>query len=235
MSDVKVKQKQSLSRQEVARLLVELAEGLSGDGKVTVQLGNSTLELKVAEQLRCELEVVVDGDEIELELELKWSTSGRAAESAADEAAGDDHEVVADAVDVAPVDEAADHGLETDAAQTDAPADGEPQPGVPDESATGEDDTTLDASPEVEPGGEEEPAETAAGSAADVAPQPVAAEEPAKPARSRRRAPARAAKPEFNGVDTAAVRAWAAANGMTVSPRGRIKDEVIQAYREAGN
>ncbi len=48
MSDVKVEQKQSLSRQEVARLLVELADGLGDDGKVTVQLGNSTLELKVA-------------------------------------------------------------------------------------------------------------------------------------------------------------------------------------------
>jgi hypothetical protein len=29
--------------------------------------------------------------------------------------------------------------------------------------------------------------------------------------------------------------AWAAANALTVSPRGRIKDEVIQAYRTAGN
>jgi hypothetical protein len=36
-------------------------------------------------------------------------------------------------------------------------------------------------------------------------------------------------------VDTAAVRAWAAANGLSVSPRGRIKDEVLQAYRAAGN
>jgi Lsr2 len=42
-------------------------------------------------------------------------------------------------------------------------------------------------------------------------------------------------KPAFSDVDPAAVRAWAAANGMTVSPRGRIKGDVLEAYRAAGN
>jgi hypothetical protein len=55
------------------------------------------------------------------------------------------------------------------------------------------------------------------------------------PRRGRRSTAAGAGQPAFNGVDTAAVRAWAAANGLTVSPRGRIKDEVLQAYRDAGN
>ena len=36
-------------------------------------------------------------------------------------------------------------------------------------------------------------------------------------------------------LDTAAVRAWAAANGLTVSRRGRIKDELLEVYRAAGN
>ena len=44
-----------------------------------------------------------------------------------------------------------------------------------------------------------------------------------------------AAKPVFNGFDPAAVRAWAASNGLTVSARGRIKGEVLEAYRAAGN
>jgi hypothetical protein len=47
-----------------------------------------------------------------------------------------------------------------------------------------------------------------------------AAEKPAKP---------------FSGFDPAAVRAWAAGNGYTVSPRGRIKAEVLEAFRAAGN
>ncbi len=84
VSDVKVQHKQALSRQEAARLIATLAEGLGEDGKVTVRLGSSTLELSVASQLDCELEVGVDGDEIELELELKWSTSGRASAEAAE-------------------------------------------------------------------------------------------------------------------------------------------------------
>jgi hypothetical protein len=44
-----------------------------------------------------------------------------------------------------------------------------------------------------------------------------------------------AARPAFNDVDPAAVRAWAAGQGLTVSPRGRIKGEVLEAYRAAGN
>jgi len=36
-------------------------------------------------------------------------------------------------------------------------------------------------------------------------------------------------------VDTRAVRAWAAGNGIEVSPQGRISSEVIAQYRTAGH
>jgi hypothetical protein len=36
-------------------------------------------------------------------------------------------------------------------------------------------------------------------------------------------------------VDTSAVRAWAAAHGIPVSPRGRISASVIEQFRAAGN
>jgi hypothetical protein len=39
----------------------------------------------------------------------------------------------------------------------------------------------------------------------------------------------------FAGYDPAAVRAWAAGNGIEVSPRGRIKADVVERYRDAGN
>jgi hypothetical protein len=39
----------------------------------------------------------------------------------------------------------------------------------------------------------------------------------------------------FQGFDPAAVRAWAAGNGYTVSARGRIRAEVLEAFRAAGN
>ena len=63
----------------------------------------------------------------------------------------------------------------------------------------------------------------------------AAPERTAQPRPGRRKAAAGAGESAFNGVDTAAVRAWAAAYSVIVSPRGRIKDEVIEAYRAAGN
>ena len=46
---------------------------------------------------------------------------------------------------------------------------------------------------------------------------------------------AQAAKPAYSGYDPAAVRAWATGNGVEVSPRGRIKADVVKRYRAAGN
>ena len=51
----------------------------------------------------------------------------------------------------------------------------------------------------------------------------------------RRRSTAGPAKTEFTAVDPAAVRAWAKSNGVELSPRGRIKASVLEAYRAAGN
>jgi hypothetical protein len=39
----------------------------------------------------------------------------------------------------------------------------------------------------------------------------------------------------FAEVDTKAVRAWAKANGIEVSNRGRIPAEIVERYRAAGN
>ena len=36
------------------------------------------------------------------------------------------------------------------------------------------------------------------------------------------------------GVDTAAVRAWAASNGIELSSRGRLPKDVVEQYRAAG-
>jgi hypothetical protein len=46
---------------------------------------------------------------------------------------------------------------------------------------------------------------------------------------------AQAAKPAYSGYDPAAVRAWAAGQGIEVSPRGRIRADVVERYRAAGN
>ncbi|WP_222269356.1 amphi-Trp domain-containing protein [Modestobacter marinus] len=198
MPDVKVQQKQALSRQEAAHFIAALAEGLGEDGKVTVQLGSSTLELSVANQVDWEFEVVVDGDEIELELELKWSMSRRASAEAADDESEEDQSEVDDSED----DESSQNAPA--GAGADAPVQDEGEDGAADEGDSGSDVTESVqkvASQSAEPPG-------------------------ASPGVGR---------DASNGVDSAAVRAWAAANGMTVSPRGRIKAAVLTAYRAAGN
>jgi amphi-Trp domain-containing protein len=209
VSDVKVQQKQSLSRQEAARFIAALVDGLGEDGKVAVRLGNSSLELSVADHVDWELEVEVDGDEIQLELELKWSTSGRAsAEAAEDESEeGESQEDESEDVPPEPV-SGGDHAK--------APENGE-------EASTADEAEDGRSAEDAAKSGEAEAVGTA-----DRNRIPGSR-------RGRRSASAGAGKSALNGVDTAAVRAWAKANGLTVSPRGRIKDEVLRAYRAAGN
>jgi amphi-Trp domain-containing protein len=215
VSDVKIEQKQVLSRQEAARFIAALTEGLGDDGRVTVRLGGSTLELSVASQVNCELEVAVDGDEIELELELKWSISGRpSVEAAEDQSGGDDREE----------DESGEEEPEEDQSEV-----GEAQEDSSEETPS---DEEAAAGAQNEGGA---PGEVAAGSSEAESVAVAAPEESGPPRRGRRKPAAATGRPSLNGVDNAAVRAWAAANGVTVSPRGRIKDEVIEAYRAAGN
>jgi amphi-Trp domain-containing protein len=75
MSDVKVEHKVVMTRAEVAQWIADVGKALSGDGTVSIRVGESTVDLKVPDHVRCEAEVEVDGDEVELELELKWSTA----------------------------------------------------------------------------------------------------------------------------------------------------------------
>ena len=49
----------------------------------------------------------------------------------------------------------------------------------------------------------------------------------------RRSAPA--AKATYAGYDPAAVRAWAVGQGIEVNARGRIKPDVVEKFRAAGN
>lgn len=223
MSDVKVEHKQALSREEAAEFIAALSEGLGEDGRVSVRLGSSVLELSVARQVDCELEVSVDGDEIELELGLKWSTSDRSSVDAAQEG----YEA----------DELEDGELEPDELELD---EGEFGEGEFDEDPSDEGDAQAEIVSVQDAVAADVAADGAAGEEADASTEaasvPVSAKErSARPPRGRRKVAEGASRPAFNGVDTAAVRAWAAANGVTVSPRGRIKDEVIEAYRAAGN
>ena len=69
-----------------------------------------------------------------------------------------------------------------------------------------------------------------------LAPYVSAAEQAggARPSRSSRGATASRQR-SSSDVDPKAVRAWAEANGVTVSPRGRIKADIIEQFRAAGH
>ena len=76
--------------------VADVAEALSGDGTVKLRLaGSSTVELEVPDSVRCEAEVEVDGDEIELEFELKWSTAPAAPDVAKKDGAAPKKEAAA--------------------------------------------------------------------------------------------------------------------------------------------
>jgi amphi-Trp domain-containing protein len=79
VSDLELERKESLSRAEAAKRLSTFAEALAAGGKVELDLGGTSLSLHVADDVRMEFEVEVKGDEIEVEMELTWSTAPRAA------------------------------------------------------------------------------------------------------------------------------------------------------------
>jgi amphi-Trp domain-containing protein len=75
MSDVEVTYKEPLTRKETARRLSALAAALAEDGKVDIELGATRMQVHVPGEVRCKVEVEIDGDEVEFEVELTWSTT----------------------------------------------------------------------------------------------------------------------------------------------------------------
>jgi amphi-Trp domain-containing protein len=88
MSDLELKRKESLTKAEVAKRLSAFAKALAGGGDVELEMGDTSMSLRVPDDVRAEFEVEVDGDEIEIEIELKWSTAAGRAEPAPESGAG---------------------------------------------------------------------------------------------------------------------------------------------------
>lgn len=78
MSDVKVEQKQSLSRKEAAVWLHALSRAFEHGGNAELPMpGGATIEFRPPEEMEAEFEVSVDGEEVEVEIEFTWSISNR--------------------------------------------------------------------------------------------------------------------------------------------------------------
>jgi amphi-Trp domain-containing protein len=84
MSDVKVEQKQSLSRAEAAVWLHALSKAFERGGDVELPTGpGGTVGIHLPEQVKAEFEIEVDGDEVEVEVEFTWSTAKDSEEETA--------------------------------------------------------------------------------------------------------------------------------------------------------
>ena len=81
MSEIEFEYSQSLSRSDAAKLLATLAEQLGAESHSHLRLGDSTVKLLIPEQVRAEIEIEVDGGEVELEIELKWSLGAQTTRS----------------------------------------------------------------------------------------------------------------------------------------------------------
>jgi amphi-Trp domain-containing protein len=88
MSDVKVEYEQTISRDEAAAWLSQLADAFTGDHDAEFSFGPGTVKLHVPGSLRAELEVEVEDDEVELEIEFTWPLSQRNGEPPAAVAPG---------------------------------------------------------------------------------------------------------------------------------------------------
>lgn len=73
MSEMELKRKESLTRQEAANWLAALAIALAHGGQAQVDLGGTTVRLQVPEDVHSDFEMEIHGEDVELDIELKWS------------------------------------------------------------------------------------------------------------------------------------------------------------------
>lgn len=66
MPKLEIKRKSELSRQEVADRLIALGQALASGSEVELGSGGDSIEISVPEQVRWELEIEVDGNEVEI-------------------------------------------------------------------------------------------------------------------------------------------------------------------------
>ena len=78
MSDFKHKEEEWLSRQQVAERLIDIAYSLTAGGPIELSAEGRRITVPVANELRMARELKARGDQVELELGLKWSAANGA-------------------------------------------------------------------------------------------------------------------------------------------------------------
>jgi len=84
MPDVEIKRKVRLSREEAAQRLIAIGNALADSSTTRLHFDGDSIQFTVADQVDWEFELEVEGDETELEIELKWSDASPAETTAAE-------------------------------------------------------------------------------------------------------------------------------------------------------
>ena len=75
MTKMKFEKKERLTRKEAAARLSAIAESLSSDGDLDMARDGESIRMSTASHVRFEFGVEIDGEESEIEIELKWQNS----------------------------------------------------------------------------------------------------------------------------------------------------------------
>lgn len=73
MADVEIKRKIRISRKEAGERLIDLGKALTEASESKLDLDGDSIKFTVADDVDWEFELEVDGNKVELEIELKWS------------------------------------------------------------------------------------------------------------------------------------------------------------------
>jgi amphi-Trp domain-containing protein len=82
MADVEITRKTRLTREEAGKRLIALGKALTAGPKSTVGFDGDSIRFAVADHVAWEFQLEVDGDEVELEIELTWSDAAPAEKPA---------------------------------------------------------------------------------------------------------------------------------------------------------
>jgi amphi-Trp domain-containing protein len=82
MAEVEFERKIRVSRAQAGERLITLGKSLIGGARAKLDHEGESIHFTVADELDWEFELEIDGHEVELEIELKW-TNGKSAARAA--------------------------------------------------------------------------------------------------------------------------------------------------------
>ena len=79
MAEVEFESKVRISREQAGERLIALGKSLIGGARSNLEQEGHSIHFNIADDIDWEFELNIDGDEVELEIELKWSNRKPAA------------------------------------------------------------------------------------------------------------------------------------------------------------